>query len=55
LALVGVQDSRFEFSSDGTSVDFDVRDTPRREVLNQLFAVTDIAIQWSNAAFADQR
>jgi hypothetical protein len=55
LALAGVQDSRFEFSADGTSVDFDVRDTSRREVLNQLFAGTDIAIQFTNAAFGDQR
>jgi hypothetical protein len=51
----GVQDSRFEFSSDGTSVDFDVRDTSRREVPNQFFAGTDIEIQWTNTAFADQR
>jgi hypothetical protein len=29
LALAGVQDSRFDVSPDGASVDFDVRDTAR--------------------------
>jgi hypothetical protein len=32
-----------------------VRDTSRREVLNQLFGGTDIKIRWINPAFADER
>jgi hypothetical protein len=55
LALAGVEDSRFEFSPDGTSVEFDVRDTSRRDVLNQLFAGSDLEIVWINAAFGDER
>jgi hypothetical protein len=55
LALAGVEDSRFEFSADGASVEFDVRDTSRRDVLNQLFAGSDLEIVWINAAFGDER
>jgi hypothetical protein len=55
LAVAGVEDSRFEFSPDGASVEFDVRDTSRREVLSQLFAGSDLEITWINAAFAAER
>jgi hypothetical protein len=54
-ASAGTHDSRFEFSPDGTSVDFDVRDTARRDVLNRLFAGTGIEIKWVDAVFADER
>jgi hypothetical protein len=55
LAVAGVEDSRFEFSPDGASVEFDVRDTSRRDVLSQLFAGGDLEITWINAAFAEER
>jgi hypothetical protein len=54
VAFAAVQDSRFEFSADGTSVDFDVRDVSRREVLSRLFAGTDIEVKWVSSAFADE-
>jgi len=54
-AVAGIEDSRFEFSPDGASVEFDVRDTSRRDVLSQLFAGSDLDITWINAAFADER
>ena len=54
LAVAGIQDSRFDFSADGVNVEFEVRNVPRREVLNRLFADTGIEIRWINAAFADE-
>ena len=54
-AVAGIEDSRFEFSPDGASVEFDVRDTSRRDVLSQLFAGGDLEITWINAAFAEER
>src|SRR5262249_19019476 len=45
-----VQDSRFEFSPDGTKVVFEVTDVPRREVLDRLFAGTGIEVKWLNAS-----
>jgi len=54
LAVAGIQDSRFDFSADGVNVEFEVRNVPRREVLNRLFADTGIEIKWINAAFADE-
>jgi hypothetical protein len=52
--FAGVQDSRFEFAADGASVDFDVRDVPRREVISRLFAGTDVEIKWISSSFADE-
>jgi hypothetical protein len=54
LAVAGIQESRFDFSADGANAEFEVRDVPRREVLNRLFADTGIEIRWINAAFADE-
>jgi hypothetical protein len=54
-ARAGVEDSRFEFSADGTSIEFDVHDTARRDVLSQLFAGSDLEIVWINVAFAAER
>jgi hypothetical protein len=54
-ALAGVQDSRFDVSPDGAHVDFDVRDTARRDVLSRLFDGTGIEIRWVNPSFADER
>jgi hypothetical protein len=50
----GLADIRLEFSSDG-KVDFEVRDTPRREALKQLFSDSAVEIKWISAAFAEQR
>src|SRR5919199_6122979 len=55
LAIAGVEDSRFEFSPDGASVAFEVRDVARRDVLKQLFAGSDLDIVWINAAYAEER
>jgi hypothetical protein len=54
LGFAAVQDSRFAVSPDGTTVDFDVRDVPRREVLNRLFAEAGIELKWLDAVFADE-
>jgi hypothetical protein len=54
LAFAGVQDSRFAIDPDGTNVEFDVRETPRREVLDRLFAHSGITITWLNAASGDE-
>jgi hypothetical protein len=55
LALAGDLDSRFDISPDGANVDFDVRDTARRDVLSRLFDGTGIEIRWVNPSFADER
>jgi hypothetical protein len=52
--LAGVQDSRFHITSDGAQVEFDVRDAPRRAVMERLFAGRQIEIQWASASFADE-
>jgi hypothetical protein len=54
-ASVGLADIRLEVSPDGKKVDFEVRHTPRREVLKQLFFGSPVEIKWINAAFAEQR
>jgi hypothetical protein len=52
--LAGVQDSRFHITSDGAQVEFDVRDAPRRAVMERLFAGRPIDVQWTSASFADE-
>ena len=54
-ALASVEDSRFEFSPDGAGVDFDVKDTSRRDVMNRLFDGTGVEIRWINSSFANER
>jgi hypothetical protein len=54
-AVADSEDSRFDISQDGARVDFDVRDVPRRDVLNRLFAGTGIEIRWISASFGDER
>lgn len=51
-AFAAVQDSRFEFTADGADVDFDVRNVPRRDVLDRLFADTGIEFKWLSSSFA---
>ena len=53
-ALAAVQDSRFEFTADGADVDFDVRNVPRRDVLDRLFADTGIEFKWLSSSFAGE-
>ena len=48
------QDSRFAISSDRMSVDFDVRNVTRREILRRLFADTGISLDWWNQPFAEE-
>jgi hypothetical protein len=55
LALAGVRDNRLELAADGTNIEFEVKDTSRRDVFNQLFAGSGIEIKWVAAAFADER
>jgi hypothetical protein len=54
-ASAGVQDSVFFVSPDGHNVAFDVRDVPRREVLNRLLTSRAIALEWVDQTFADER
>src|SRR5262245_65483966 len=55
LALAGDQASRFDISPDGARVDFDVRDAPRRDVLDRLFAGTGVEIRWISSTYASER
>ena len=54
-AFAGDQDSRFDISPDGARVDFDLKDAPRRDVLNRLFAATGVEIRWINASYGNER
>src|SRR2546423_15244381 len=54
-AGAGLADIRLEVSSDGKKVNFEVRDTPRREVLRQLFYGSPVAIKRIKAPFSQQR
>jgi len=54
-ASADVQDSVFFVSPDGDNVAFDVRDVPRREVLNRLLTSKAIVLEWVDQAFADER
>src|SRR3954452_14533899 len=53
-ASAAVEDSRFEFSPDGTNVVFEATGVSRREVLDRLFAGISIEIKWLNASFANE-
>lgn len=53
-SLAGVDDSQFVVSSDGSSVQFELREVSRREVLDRLFAGQDIKLDWVNTAVADE-
>lgn len=50
----GVEDSRFTISSDGASVDFELRGVARREVMERLFAGQAIKLEWLNRDVADE-
>src|SRR5215510_5445733 len=55
VAIAALQDSRLQFSEDGVSVEFEIRDTPRREVIAELFAGTGIELKWVEPSFAEGR
>jgi hypothetical protein len=54
VGFAAVEDSRFDISADGASVNFDVRDVPRHEVLDRLFSSQGIKLEWQNRAVADE-
>ena len=54
VTLAAVEDSRFEYSADGDTADFLVKDVPRREVLERLFAGTDIELKWLSSSFGEE-
>jgi hypothetical protein len=54
-AIAGLSDSGLEFSSDEVKLDFNVKDTPRHEVLKLLFDGSPIEIKWISASFAAHR
>lgn len=53
-ALASVDDSHFGRSPDGARLEFDLRDVPRREVLDRLFADQTIKLEWLNRTVADE-
>lgn len=53
-AKAGVDESRFVVSPDGASVDLELRDVPRREVLERLFAGQSIKVEWVNREVAQE-
>jgi hypothetical protein len=54
MAFAAVQDSRFEINRDDMNVALEVQNIPRREVLERIFADTEVAFKWLNPAFADE-
>lgn len=50
----GVEDSRFEISPNGSEVVLELRDVPRRYVLERLFAGNGPAIEWANSDIRDE-
>jgi len=55
VALAQAEDSRFEFSADRTNVAFYLKQAPRSQVLNELFAGSGIEIRWIDSGYADER
>src|SRR5215510_7673665 len=55
VALAQAEDSRFEFSADRTNVAFYLKQAPRSQVLNELFAGSGIEIRWTASGYADER
>jgi hypothetical protein len=53
-AFASVEDSRFAISADRATVDFDVRNVARREILRRLFADSGISLDWWNQSFAEE-
>jgi hypothetical protein len=54
VGLAAGEDSRLDISADGTSVDFDLHQVARREVVDRLFADRGIQLDWLNRDVADE-
>jgi hypothetical protein len=54
-AIAALQESHLQFSEDGMNVEFEIQDTPRREVIAELFAGTGVELRWVEASFAEGR
>jgi len=54
-AFAGIEDSRFDISADKATVNFEVKDVSRREVLQRLFAGTRTELKWVDEAYADEQ
>lgn len=52
-SLGAAADSRFDISPDGHSVEFELRDVPRHDVLARLFAEQEIKVDWLEPAIAN--
>ena len=52
--FAGVRESAFFVAPDGANVVFDVRDVPRREVVDRLLAGRGILLEWLDDAQADE-
>jgi hypothetical protein len=55
ISFADIQDSVFYISPDGTAVAFEVRDVPRREVVDRLLSSKAIAIKWLDRSLAEER
>lgn len=53
-AFAAVEDSQFTVSPDGMSIQFELRNVPRREVLDHLFSNRGISLSWVDKAAADE-
>ena len=54
VTLAAVQDSRFECGADADTADLHVNDVSRCEVLERLFAGTDIKLKWLSSSFGEE-
>jgi hypothetical protein len=53
-ASAGIRESAFFIAPGGASVVFDVRDVPRREVVDRLLAGRAVVLEWLDDALADE-
>ena len=53
-SVAGVRESAFFIAPGGASVVFDVRDVPRREVVDRLLAGRAVVLEWLDEALADE-
>ena len=53
-AFAGIRESAFFIAPGGASVAFDVRNVPRREVVDRLLAGRAVVLEWLDEALADE-
>lgn len=53
-SVAAPDEPRLEVSANGAVVDLQVQATPRRSVIERLFAGRDVVFEWRDAAFADE-